>query len=42
VWLDRFRPWLIGAGVLLVIAYGPQLVDQISNISLNAVGWKTW
>ena len=38
VWLDRFKPWLIGAGALLVIAYGPQLVDQILNMNLNAPG----
>ncbi len=38
LWLDRFKPWLIGAGVLLVIAYGPQLVDQIFNMNLNAPG----
>ena len=38
VWLDRFKPWLIGAGALLLIAYGPQLVDQIINMNLNAPG----
>ncbi len=37
-WLDNFKPWLIGAGVLVVLAYGPQLFDQISTISLNAPG----
>ena len=37
-WLDRFRPWLLTAAALLVIAYGPQLVDQIWNMSLNAPG----
>jgi cytochrome c oxidase subunit 1 len=44
VWLDRFKPWLIGAGVLLVLAYGPQLVDQIGNMNLNAPGvdFKVW
>ena len=31
-------PWLIAAGVLLLLAYGPQLVDQIMNINLNAPG----
>ncbi|MFW2380334.1 MAG: cbb3-type cytochrome c oxidase subunit I [Acidimicrobiales bacterium] len=45
VWLDRFKPWLIAAALLLVIAYGPQLVDQIFNMNLNAPGpdfvpWK--
>ena len=38
LWLDRFRPWLIAAGALLVIAYGPQLVDQIWNMNLNSPG----
>ncbi|MGI9610592.1 MAG: cbb3-type cytochrome c oxidase subunit I [Acidimicrobiia bacterium] len=45
VWLDRFKPWLIAAALLLVIAYGPQFVDQIFNMNLNAPGpdfvpWK--
>jgi cytochrome c oxidase subunit 1 len=38
VWLDRFKPWLIAAGILLVLSYGPQLVDQILDMSLNAPG----
>lgn len=38
VWLDRFKPWLIAAAALLVIAYGPQLVDQIFNMNLNSPG----
>jgi cytochrome c oxidase subunit 1 len=38
VWLDRFKPWLIAAGVLLLLSYGPQLIDQIANMSLNAPG----
>lgn len=37
-WLDSFKPWLIGALVLILVAYGPQLVEQIGNISLNAPG----
>lgn len=37
-WLDSFRPWLIGAVALIVIAYGPQLVEQIANMQLNAPG----
>lgn len=44
VWLDRFKPWLIGAAILLVIAYGPQLVDQILNMNLNSPGtdFRPW
>lgn len=38
VWLDRFKPWLIAAALLLLLSYGPQLVDQIMDMSLNAPG----
>ncbi len=37
-WLDNFKPWLIAAVALILIAYGPQMVDQIANIQLNAPG----
>lgn len=39
VWLDRFRPWLIATVALILVAYGPQLVDQISGMQLNAPGF---
>ena len=39
LWLDRFKPWLIVAAVLIVVAYGPQLFDQIVNMELNAPGF---
>jgi hypothetical protein len=44
VWLDRFKPWLIAAGLLVVLSYGPQLVDQLLDMSLNAPGpdFKVW
>jgi cytochrome c oxidase subunit 1 len=42
LWLDRFKPWLIAAGLLIVLAYGPQLWDQITGIQLNAPGWTPW
>jgi hypothetical protein len=44
VWLDRFKPWLIVAGLLILLAYGPQLVDQIVNMNLNAPGtdFRPW
>jgi cytochrome c oxidase subunit 1 len=38
-WLDRFSPWLIGTGLLILIAYGPQLVAQITGSALNAPGF---
>jgi hypothetical protein len=41
-WLDRWAPWLVGAVILILIAYGPQLIAQISNIALNAPGGRFW
>ena len=35
-WLDNWKPWLIGMAVLLVIAYGPQLWNQISEMQLTS------
>ena len=35
-WLDRFKPWVIATIVLIILAYGPQLVDQIGNAAYNS------
>ena len=37
-WLDNFKPWLIAVVLLIVVAYGPQLIEQIGNMQLNAPG----
>jgi cytochrome c oxidase subunit 1 len=39
LWLDRWLPWLIATAVLILIAYGPQLFEQISNASFNSPGF---
>lgn len=36
VWLDRFRPWIIATVALIVVAYGPQLFEQITNAAYNS------
>lgn len=41
-WLDKWLPWIIATVALIIIAYGPQLWDQIANISLNSPGGKFW
>ncbi len=38
-WLDRWAPWLAATILLIVIAYGPQLVAQISTIQLTSPGF---
>jgi cytochrome c oxidase subunit 1 len=39
LWLDTWRPWLIGTILLIVLAYGPQLFEQISNASFSSPGF---
>ncbi|MDJ0954516.1 MAG: cbb3-type cytochrome c oxidase subunit I [Acidimicrobiia bacterium] len=38
-WLDRWKPWLIATAVLIILAYGPQLLDQIFGIELTSPGF---
>lgn len=38
-WLDNFKPWLIATVALILVAYGPQLIDQIGNMQLNSPGF---
>jgi cytochrome c oxidase subunit I len=41
-WLDAWRPWLAGAVVLVVLGYGPMLVDLIANSQWSSPGFKLW
>ncbi len=41
-WLDRWRPWLVGTVALILVAYGPQLFEQISNMQLTSPGFRVW
>ena len=40
--LDRWRPWLALAAVLVVIAYGPTLVRLAATTPFNAPGFRVW
>ena len=40
--LDRLRPWMVVAVILIVIAYGPTLVQLVSTAALNAQGFRVW
>ncbi|MFQ5847247.1 MAG: b(o/a)3-type cytochrome-c oxidase subunit 1 [Candidatus Methylomirabilales bacterium] len=40
--LDRWRPWLALAGVMIVIAYGPTLVRLIATTPFNTPGFRVW
>ncbi|MCP4362418.1 MAG: cytochrome c oxidase subunit I [Chloroflexi bacterium] len=41
-WLDTWRPWLVVTIVLILVAYGPILIDMITNIELTSPGFKPW
>jgi len=42
-WLNNWQPWLVGAVVLIVIAYGPMLVQLISQLQMTSPGFsKIW
>lgn len=40
--LNRLRPWVVAAAVLLVIAYGPTLARLVATSQLNAPGFRVW
>jgi len=41
-WLDRWRPWLAGTVVLILIGYGPILFELISTAQFTSPGFKVW
>jgi cytochrome c oxidase subunit 1 len=40
--LDRWRPWLTLAAVLIVIAYGPTLLRLALTTALQSPGYRVW
>jgi cytochrome c oxidase subunit 1 len=40
--LDRWRPWLALAIVLIIIAYGPTLARLVSITSFDSPGLRVW
>jgi len=41
-WLDSWKPWLAVTILLIVVAYGPVLVDMITNANMTSPGFKVW
>jgi len=40
--LDRWRPWLALAGILILVAYGPTLLRLATTTSLQSPGFRVW
>lgn len=41
-WLDSWKPWLAITVLLILVAYGPILVDMITNANMTSPGFKVW
>jgi cytochrome c oxidase subunit 1 len=41
-WLDNWGPWLYGAIGLVIVSYGPMLINLIANVQLTSPGFKVW
>ncbi len=41
-WLNNWQPWLIATVVLIVVAYGPMLIQLISQAQFTSPGFKVW
>jgi cytochrome c oxidase subunit I len=40
--LDQWRPWVAAAIVLILIAYGPTLLELLGTTGFNAPGRRVW
>jgi cytochrome c oxidase subunit 1 len=40
--LDRWWPWLVVAGLLILVAYGPTIAELVSTSPLSAPGYRVW
>ena len=41
-WLNNWKPWLAGTIGLIVVAYGPVLIQLVGSLASNAPGFQLW
>ena len=41
-WLDGWRPWLVVTIILILLSYGPPLVELVRNADLSSPGLRVW
>jgi cytochrome c oxidase subunit I len=41
-WLNNWKPWLVGTVALIIVAYGPELIQLISQAQLTSPGFQLW
>jgi hypothetical protein len=42
VWLNNWKPWLVGTVALIVVAYAPMLVQLLREIAATSPGFNVW
>ncbi len=42
VWLDNWKPWIALGVVLILVAYGPLLVNLFGSLNATSPGFKVW
>jgi cytochrome c oxidase subunit 1 len=42
IWLDRLRPWLVLSAILILVAYGPILIDMVGHGLIHVRGFRVW
>ncbi|HZD41286.1 MAG TPA: cbb3-type cytochrome c oxidase subunit I [Terriglobales bacterium] len=41
-WLDTWKPWLAATILLILLSYGPTLVNLVQHADLSSVGLRAW
>jgi cytochrome c oxidase subunit 1 len=41
-WLDRWKPWIAVTIALILLSYGPPLVELVRNAHLSSAGMRAW
>ena len=41
-WLNNWQPWLVATAVLIIIAYGPVLIQLFSKAGFVSPGFQLW
>ena len=41
-WLDNWTTWIVASVVLVVIGYGPILIDMLGKLNMVSPGFRVW
>lgn len=41
-WLDNWKTWIVASLALVLVGYGPILVEMVSNLNMTSIGFRVW